>query len=78
MRASEARLLKTFGRSVRRARKQLGIPQEALAEYAHLSRNYISDVERGVRNPGLVTIVRLARALKISPKDLLGEIDTAV
>ena len=72
---SDARLLRIFGRSVQRARKRLEIPQEMLAERAHLSRNYVSDIERGVRNPGLVVVVRLARALKLPLSDLLSEIE---
>lgn len=75
MRASEARLLKTFGGSVRDARKLRGLPQEALAEAAQLSRNYISDMERGTRNPGLIVLVRVARALKMPLRDLLRDVD---
>jgi transcriptional regulator with XRE-family HTH domain len=75
MRAPEARLLKTFGKSVRDARKTRGLGQEALAEAAQLSRNYISDIERGVRNPGLLALVRVAGALKIPLRELLRELE---
>lgn len=64
MQASGAKLLKTFGRSVRNLRKQRSLSQETLAEACGLSRNYISDIERGVRNPGLLVNVALAKALK--------------
>jgi transcriptional regulator with XRE-family HTH domain len=75
MQAFEAKLLKTFGRSVRSLRKQRGLSQEDLAEVCGLSRNYISDIERGVRNPGLLVMVALAKALKVPLRELMEEIE---
>lgn len=57
------RTLRQFGLNVARAREKLGISQDKLAEKADLDRTYISGIERGVRNPGIKTVVRLARAL---------------
>lgn len=74
MQASEAKLLETFGRSIRSHRKKRGWNQDDLAEAAKLSRNYVSDIERGVRNPSLLAIVALARALRVPLLDLLGEL----
>jgi transcriptional regulator with XRE-family HTH domain len=75
MQASAAKLLKTFGRSIRMLRKQRGLSQEDLAEAAGMSRNYISDIERGVRNPGLLVLVDLAKALRVSLRELVEEIE---
>jgi transcriptional regulator with XRE-family HTH domain len=75
MQASEAKLLKTFGRSVRSLRKQRGLSQEDLAEKSGISRNYVSDIERGVRNPGLLVMVALAKALRVSLRELVEEIE---
>jgi transcriptional regulator with XRE-family HTH domain len=75
MQASEAKLLKIFGRSIRGFRKQRRLSQEDLAEASKLSRNYISDIERGVRNPSLLALVRLARALHLSLRDLLEDVE---
>ena len=75
MQASAAKLLKTFGRSIRRLRKQRGLSQENLAEAAGMSRNYVSDMERGVRNPGLLALVALAKALRVSLRELVEEIE---
>ncbi len=71
MQASEAKLLTTFGRSLRSFRKQRGLSQEDLAEASKLSRNYVSDIERGVRNPSLLALVRLSRALRLPLRDML-------
>ncbi len=58
-------LLRYFGLAVRFHREQLGISQEECAHRAGLDRTYVSGVERGVRNPSLKSIARLATALDI-------------
>jgi transcriptional regulator with XRE-family HTH domain len=47
------------------------LTQEKLAEIAGFDRTYISLLERGIRNPSLVNIFRLANALNITPDKLL-------
>jgi transcriptional regulator with XRE-family HTH domain len=63
-----------FGDSVRALRTKRGWSQERLAKRAGLHRTYISDVERGVRNSRLATIVRIANALRVSPARLLSAV----
>jgi transcriptional regulator with XRE-family HTH domain len=64
-------LRRLVGRNVRVWRNQLGISQEELAFRAELHRTYVSGVERGVRNPTVLIVGRLARALEIEPHTLL-------
>jgi transcriptional regulator with XRE-family HTH domain len=78
MQASEAKLLTTFGRSIRSSRKQRGLSQEDLAEASRLSRNYVSDIERGVRNPSLLALVRLSRALRLPLREMLEDVEPRV
>lgn len=66
------RLLQRFGQHVRQLRVNKKISQEDLAEMADLHRTYISDVERGVRNVSLATAFRIAQALGVELKDLVG------
>jgi transcriptional regulator with XRE-family HTH domain len=66
------RVLQGFGQHVRQLRLSKKISQEALAEMADLHRTYISDVERGVRNVSLATAFRIAQALGVELKDLVG------
>ena len=68
-----ANVIKCFGASVHKLRSDLGISQETLAEHAHLHRTYIADIERGARNPTLLTIKKLAKGLGVSTADLLSE-----
>lgn len=55
-----------FGLAVKQRRRELGISQEELSFRAGLHRTYISDIERGSRNPSLENIDKLAKALEIS------------
>lgn len=47
--------------------------QEELADAAGLTTNYLSDLERGVKQPSLNTILRLAHALDCAPSDLFAD-----
>jgi transcriptional regulator with XRE-family HTH domain len=62
---------KLVGRNVRAARADSGMTQEKLAEISGFSQQYISDLERGRRNPTIVSLYELARALGTSPIHLL-------
>lgn len=61
-----------LGESVRCHRKQAGFSQEKLAEKAELSTVFISRVERGVANSSVDSLVKIARALEIKVRDLIG------
>lgn len=55
-----------LGNAIKRKRAALGISQEELAARAGLHRTYVSDVERGTRNPSLESVQKLADALELS------------
>ena len=60
------KILTEFGRNVSRLRSDAGLSQDKLAEKADLDRTYLSGIERGVRNPGIKSVLRIARALDVS------------
>lgn len=65
---------KLVGRNVRRLRLAAGMTQEEYAERSGFSQQYISDLERGRRNPTIVSLFELAQALEASPVELISEI----
>lgn len=66
-------ILLAFAAKVRNRRHDLSLTQEQLAEKADFHVNYIGGIERGERNPSLISIVALAKGLHCSIKDLLPE-----
>ncbi len=62
---------KLVGANVRRYREAKGLTQEQLSELSGFGQNYLSDLERGRRNPTVVTVYELAQALGATPADLL-------
>jgi transcriptional regulator with XRE-family HTH domain len=57
--------------NLQQARRDSGLTQEELADRSDVHQTYISDVERGRRNPSLLVLHRLAAALKLDVSDLL-------
>ena len=62
---------KLVGRNVRRLRMERQMTQEQFAERSGFSQQYISDLERGRRNPTIVSLYELAQALRATPIDLI-------
>jgi transcriptional regulator with XRE-family HTH domain len=60
-----------FAQNLRSQRERAGLSQERLAFKCRLHRTEISLLERGVRDPRLSTITRLARGLGVPVADLL-------
>jgi transcriptional regulator with XRE-family HTH domain len=65
-------LLRTIGLTIRALRHERGLSQEALAEVAHIDRSYMSGIERGLRNISVLNVARIAAALDVPVRDLLG------
>jgi transcriptional regulator with XRE-family HTH domain len=59
------------GRNVRRVRLSKGLTQEQFADRSGFSQQYLSDLERGRRNPTVVTLFELADALGVKHVELV-------
>ena len=66
-----------LGLNLRKLREDQGFSQESFGDHCGLHRTYISGIERGVRNPTVVILDKIAKALKVSAGQLLDETRTA-
>lgn len=66
---------KLVGRNVARLRREKGLTQEEVAERSGFSQQYLSSLERGQRNPTVITLYELAQALGVSHVELVAPDD---
>lgn len=62
---------KLVGRNFARLRREKGLTQEQVQERSGFSQQYLSGLERGLRNPTVVTLYELADALGVSHLELV-------
>ena len=67
------RAIQRFGKQLQRLRTSRGLTQEQLAVTAGLSLTFLTRLELGQHDPSLSTLVRVAKALRVSVTELLGE-----
>ena len=60
-----------LGKRIQGLRQKAGITQQQLAEKADLSIKYLGEIERGLANPSLSSLVNLAAALEITLPEIL-------
>jgi transcriptional regulator with XRE-family HTH domain len=63
-------VLRQLGEKVRSLRHERGLTQQSLAESLDLSVAYVSLIERGGRNPPYTTVIAIAHALGVSPREI--------
>jgi len=68
-------LQRQLAANVRRRRTALGLSQERLALETDIDRTYVSQIERGICNPSLLILSRVALRLETSVAVLLGQDD---
>ena len=62
---------RVVGENVRKYRLAKGLTQEEMSALSGFGQNYLSDLERGRRNPTVVTLWELSQALGVTPADLI-------
>ena len=65
---------KRVGRNLKGIRQDLGLSQEAFAFKAGFHRTYISGIERGLRNPTVRVLEKIAVALGVASAKLLEDL----
>ena len=68
---------KLVGRNFARLRREKGLTQEDVEARSGFSQQYISDLERGQRNPTVITLYELAQAIGVSHVELVSPDDQA-
>jgi transcriptional regulator with XRE-family HTH domain len=71
-RTKKTALRRAFGDAIRERRIAAGMSQEQLSFDAKVHRTYVGDLERGLKSPTLDVIDQLARALDMSPTELIA------
>ncbi len=61
---------RAVGKRIKTVRQRRALTQDQLAEQVGLSPKYISGIERGVENPTMEILLRVAKALGVEPYDL--------
>jgi transcriptional regulator with XRE-family HTH domain len=70
--------LKALGEAIRKRRGEIdGLSQEGLADLAGMHRTYVSEIERGLRNPSFRNLFKLASALDIPLSELVAQAERA-
>lgn len=72
MNISEDTFITNLGIHIRQLREKKGLSQQALADDCDIPRNQIGRIERAEINTGIKTLIRIANALDINLKELLG------
>ena len=67
-----------FGLTLKKLRLSKNISQEKFAEIVGLHRTYISEVERGIRNVTLISIVKIAEGLEVKTSELFREMEKEI
>ncbi len=67
-----------LGLNLKRLREEQGFSQESFADHCGLHRTYISGIERGVRNPTVIILDKIAKALRVPAGQLLDEAKSGV
>ena len=65
--------LVSLGAAIRAARTERGVSQEELAHRSNIDRSYMSSIERGNQNPGIISIIRIAHAMAMTMTELMAE-----
>lgn len=73
-----AQELRAFGMVLQQLRKRRKLTQEQLAWEMQMEQNYISLLERGEKEPGVRTLLKLSRALGVSSGQFMNEVEATI
>ena len=66
-------VLVALGQAIASVRKSQGVSQEELAHRSEIDRSYMSAIERGTQNPGVMMMVKIAKAMGVPVSELFAK-----
>jgi len=75
MQGEKEHIEQSFGLAIKELRQSKDLSQAKLAELGNFNRTFISDLERGVYQPTLFSIFRLAKALEVAPHIIIQRVE---
>lgn len=67
-----------FGKIIAGLRQTAGLSQEELADRAGIHRTYVSRIERGLKSPTIVILLKLSEALDTTPSKVMRSFEAKV
>ncbi len=71
----ESNLKSAFGKILLQLRKEKGVSQQELADNCDIERAYISRLERGLYQPSITIVFKIAEYFEIKPSELIDMVD---
>lgn len=71
----ESNLKLAFGRVLQQLRKEQGVSQQELADNCDIERAYISRLERGLYQPSITIVFKIAEYFEMKPAELIDKVD---
>ena len=65
----------TLGKIIAGLRHSAGLSQEELADRAGIHRTYVSQIERGLKSPTIVMLLKLSKALETTPSKIMRQLE---
>jgi transcriptional regulator with XRE-family HTH domain len=66
----------TLGQNLKKVRISMGMSQAELAFAAEMNRTFLSEIERGLANPSILTLATLCHVLRVTLAELFVEVET--
>lgn len=78
MKINKSEVTRAFGDTIRDLRKKKGLSQEDLCHLAEISRSFLSEIERGVKQPTISTLFVLAENLGVKAATIVSKVEKSL